>query len=156
MQTAQELASGRVGGTDGPAAPVRRGGVEVWTPATVEARLRKAAQVLTALPGGRDRPSGRMVAASPARDVDMALIDQVELRQRLQRWLPSPREIAEMDAALTWRDHVAPGDWDMVLARAAGVRWEAIARRDGRSVRTLQRAYGPALRSIAIALNATR
>lgn len=156
MQTAQALANGRDGGTDAQAAPVRRGGVEVWTPAAVEARLKRAAQVLSALPGARDRPSSRTVAPSAARDVDMALIDQVELRQRLQRWLPSPREIAEMDAALTWRDHVAPGDWDMVLARAAGVKWCHIERRDGRTERTMRTHYARALRTIAIALNASR
>lgn len=140
---------------------------EYWSFALVEERLVKAMEALWRLPG-RIGPQGYGVSALWAQ-VRREWGDYVDSDDRPRRPGLTRREVAEMEEALGWVDHVPPGDTRRIVAMAlfqlaimerSQVRWTDVFRwleRDGvRGYTTdgLRKRYSRAVTMICNRLNA--
>lgn len=107
----------------------------LWTPDAIEARLRAALITLRRVPAGRIFPAGLRVAwPEIVRSYSEAYgWDRAE-KPRVQA---TAEDIRQMDEALGWtarwlnaaeceREGLAPDTARVVMARASGVRWDAI------------------------------
>lgn len=129
-------------------------GHRAWTPEMVEICIQEAA--------GTIKHSDSLRRIFPAQfrsfwpeiaDRGLALIDQKGLKPDPPRILPGASAIDRANAVLAWRALVPPGDWDLLLLRAGGVKWATIERFDGRTRRALLTRYKAGLLAIATAIS---
>lgn len=120
-----------------------------WTYELVKARIKEAVRVYARL--AAPDLKARLALACGPRATEVAPWAQG------QRWIgsPSAEAIDRADAAMAWLAWLDGTSRDIVLARAGGRPWWAIASRHGAAERTLRRAYDAALDLIVASLNET-
>lgn len=122
----------------------------VWTKAAVIARLERVARFM--IYERPERPSDRM--AMRIETVRDYWLEYGREQARLQRVLPSGREIDQVDEALRWLFWIEGlADRDLVWARACGQSWRRLAPRMGLSERGVRARHSRLILGLVLRLN---